>query len=83
MQRDGALGLGQGCDHDNRNATQPLIGLHAHKHVKPVDVGHHQIEQHEVELIVGERLQRLLTAGPPKQTRWPIAGQSGATADRG
>ena len=55
--------------------THPLIGLHAHKHVKSVDVGHHQVEQDEVELIVGERLKRLLTAGR-RSDAMAIAGQS-------
>jgi len=71
---DDALGLRQGRDHDHRNAAQPLIRLHTHQHVKAVDIGHHQIEQDEVELIVGERLQRLLAAGH-RSDAMPIAGQ--------
>ncbi len=66
----GALGLRQGRDHDDRNPPQPLIGLYLHQHIEPADIRHHEIEQDEVELFIVERLQRLI-APATETTRWP------------
>ena len=55
---DHAVGLLQTGDHDHRDVVQTLVGLEALEHLEAVQVGHHEIEQNQIELLDLENLQR-------------------------
>ena len=55
---DHAVGLLQARDHDHRDGVQALVRLEPLEHLEAVEIGHHQIEQDQVELLEREKLER-------------------------
>ena len=55
---DNGIDLLQARDHDHRNGVQALICLEPLEHLETVEVGHHQIEQDQIELLDREDLER-------------------------
>lgn len=54
-----ALGLAERGEHDDPNLAHPLVGLDPAKHLVTVHLGHHDVEQDEVESTGLEQLERL------------------------
>ena len=49
-------------EHDGRQMLQPFVALHLGQHVETAQVGHHEIEQHEPDVVLApEHLERLTT----------------------
>src|SRR5215471_9042747 len=58
---DGTVHLRRSRDHDNRHHAQAYVRLHALQHFQSIDVWHHQVEQDEIEVGIGQRIQSGLT----------------------
>jgi hypothetical protein len=52
------VGVGAGCDHDDRDIAGPADGT---AHLEPVDTGQHDVDQHDVSGVAIERVKGILT----------------------
>ena len=55
-----------GGDHQDRQVLEPRISLYSLEQLQPIDLGHHDIEQEQVELFGGEMLEEVLAPGSGK-----------------
>ena len=57
------LDLVQGGDKDHRDIAGPFVRFQSGAHLVPVYIGHHDVEQHQVDIVLLQILQRLGAAG--------------------
>ena len=50
-------------DDDDADMAQPRVGAHAAQHLEAVDLRHHDVEQHEIDVLALELVQRLAAVG--------------------
>ena len=52
--------LAGGGEHDGRHVLEPFVALHFGEHVEPAQVRHHEVEQHEPDVVLAPKhLERL------------------------
>ena len=70
-----ALHLADRRDHDHRQMPQLGIGLQVLEHLVPVHLGHHDVEQHQVEFLRPQQFQRLPAVIGRREIRVALALQ--------
>ena len=63
-------------DHDDRQMPQLGVGLQVLEHLVPVHLGHHDVEQHQVEWLRAQQLQRLAPVIGRREVRVALALQA-------
>ncbi len=63
MQRTRAVELIERRDHDHRQVPQLRVHLHALQHLIAIELRHHDVEEHEIDRLASEPLERRQAVG--------------------